>query len=251
MMQMESEENKYSNFKLTITKMSEVTIITFANQKGGVGKTTLCTMFANYLVAKGKRTIVIDCDGQQTIFEKRKADHKKYKDLKEPYKVQAFSIADPENVRNLMQNLRQMKGTVLIDAPGNLAQQGLIPLFVQSDFVVCPYQYETTSINSTVTFLGFILQLKKRVQSMATEILFVVNRHDKRYGTEREKKLWAETDAQWSNYGKVMPKIEQRVEMQRYNTVELTVSQEEIVTPCFDSIYNVIYGENGHGKAKE
>ena len=140
--------------------MSEVTIITFANQKGGVGKTTLCTMFANYLVAKGKRTIVIDCDGQQTIFEKRKADHKKYKDLKEPYKVQAFSIADPENVRNLMQNLRHMKGTVLIDAPGNLAQQGLIPLFVQSDYIVCPYQYETTSINSTVTFLGFILQLE-------------------------------------------------------------------------------------------
>ena len=74
--------------------MSEVTIITFANQKGGVGKTTLCTLFANYLVAKGKRTIVIDCDGQQTIFEKRKADYKKYKEQKEPYKVQAFSIAE-------------------------------------------------------------------------------------------------------------------------------------------------------------
>ena len=40
--------------------MNEATIITFANQKGGVGKTTLCTLFANYLVARGKRTIVID-----------------------------------------------------------------------------------------------------------------------------------------------------------------------------------------------
>ena len=67
--------------------MNEATIITFANQKGGVGKTTLCTLFANYLVAKGKRTIVIDCDGQQTIFEKRKADHKKYSDFKEPYPI--------------------------------------------------------------------------------------------------------------------------------------------------------------------
>ena len=231
--------------------MSEVTIITFANQKGGVGKTTLCTLFANYLVAKGKRTVVIDCDGQQTIFEKRKADHRKYKDLKEPYKVQAFSIADPENVRNLMQNLRQMKGTVLIDAPGNLAQQGLIPLFVHSDYVVCPYQYETTSINSTVTFLGFILQLKKRVRSMATKIFFVVNRHDKRYGTERERKLWADTDEQWSKFGIVTPKIEQRMEMQRYTTVELTKNQEEIVLPTFDCIYNEIYGEDGNGKAEK
>ena len=28
-------------------------IVTFANQKGGVGKTTLCVTFANYLVTKG------------------------------------------------------------------------------------------------------------------------------------------------------------------------------------------------------
>ena len=49
-------------------------IFIFANQKGGVGKTTLCTLFANYLVAKNIPVLVIDCDGQQTIFEKRKVD---------------------------------------------------------------------------------------------------------------------------------------------------------------------------------
>ena len=35
-------------------------IVTFANQKGGVGKTTLCVTFANYLVTKGGRVVVID-----------------------------------------------------------------------------------------------------------------------------------------------------------------------------------------------
>ena len=37
-------------------------IITFANQKGGVGNTTLCILFANYLVVHWKKVLVIDCD---------------------------------------------------------------------------------------------------------------------------------------------------------------------------------------------
>lgn len=49
-------------------------IVTFANQKGGVGKTTLCVTFANYLVKKGVRVVVIDCDFQHSIMKCRKAD---------------------------------------------------------------------------------------------------------------------------------------------------------------------------------
>lgn len=47
--------------------MDESIIITFANQKGGVGKTTLCVTFANYLVKKGLPVIVIDCDSQESL----------------------------------------------------------------------------------------------------------------------------------------------------------------------------------------
>ena len=47
--------------------MDDTIIITFANQKGGVGKTTLCAVFANYLVKKGCPVLVVDCDGQQSI----------------------------------------------------------------------------------------------------------------------------------------------------------------------------------------
>ena len=38
--------------------MRDNIMITFANQKGGVGKTTLCTMFADYLAAKGESVLV-------------------------------------------------------------------------------------------------------------------------------------------------------------------------------------------------
>lgn len=37
------------------------TIIFFSNPKGGVGKTTLCTILANYLVEKGEQLLILDC----------------------------------------------------------------------------------------------------------------------------------------------------------------------------------------------
>ena len=42
--------------------MDQTCIITFANQKGGVGKTTLCALFASYLVSKGHSVAVFDTD---------------------------------------------------------------------------------------------------------------------------------------------------------------------------------------------
>ena len=58
--------------------MDESIIITFANQKGGVGKTTLCVTFANYLVKKGLPVIVIDCDSQESLAQRRESDLKRY-----------------------------------------------------------------------------------------------------------------------------------------------------------------------------
>lgn len=45
-------------------------LIVFANQKGGVGKSTLALLFSDYLGMAGYRCRVLDCDKQQSIFEK-------------------------------------------------------------------------------------------------------------------------------------------------------------------------------------
>jgi len=173
--------------------MQDNIIITFANQKGGVGKTTLCTLFANYLVTHRKKVLVIDCDVQQTISFRRKADLHKYKDVTIPYNIQPFNIANATNVQNLMTNLRKMQGIILIDAPGNLTQQGLIPIFANSDYIICPFQYEVTSINATATFISFIYKIRAKLSKNVAQLFLVDNSHDKRFGKKEELELWRMT----------------------------------------------------------
>lgn len=107
-------------------------IIVFANQKGGVGKTTLCILYANYLHEQGYPLCVIDCDMQQTIFQTRQFDENNLMEEDDviPYSVQAFSIKDPKDVAKMIQKAKEIPGTVLIDAPGNIAQEGLVPILL-------------------------------------------------------------------------------------------------------------------------
>lgn len=63
---------------VTERKIQTPVIVTFANQKGGVGKTTLCATFANFLVTMGVRVLVIDCDFQHSIVKRREVDIRKY-----------------------------------------------------------------------------------------------------------------------------------------------------------------------------
>ena len=213
-------------------------IFIFANQKGGVGKTTLCTLFANYLVAKNIPVLVIDCDGQQTIFEKRKVDIKKYGEDAFSYNIQPFNIANVDKVKAMMSNVRQMDGVILIDSPGHLAQQGLIPLFANADYIVCPYQYEATSVNSTVTFTVFIKRLEEKIKEMRCSIFCVPNKFDSRVGKKEELELWKQTEEAFAKHGINAPRIKMKADLQRYNTVAINDTVKEDLYPTFDFIYS-------------
>lgn len=216
------------------------TIISFANQKGGVGKTTLCTTFANYLVEKGERLLILDCDNQNSISEKRQSDKQKYSTARFGYNVQRFDIADADNAAALMQQLKAVDGVIIIDTPGHLSQQGLLPLFIHSDIIVCPYFYDAASLQSTVTFLKFIEVLKSKVPLMQTQVLLVPNRYDKRIGKKDELELWDETDKAFACYGEVLPRIANKADMMRYNTLSLLDSQSIIVQPTYDRLYEIL-----------
>ena len=151
-------------------------IVTFANQKGGVGKTTLCITFANYLVTKGARVVVIDCDFQHSIMKCRKADIRKYGEQEMPYEVWAYEANDKAMMTSLMEKLHNDPeiDVVLMDSPGSLKAEGLIPMFVNSDIIIVPFHYDLVTVPSTASFLMFVDRLKKAVGERMKARLFII-----------------------------------------------------------------------------
>lgn len=209
--------------------------IVFANQKGGVGKSTLCLLFAGYLAAKKKDVCVIDTDLQKTVHMQRQKDIEEFEG-EEPYTVQDFDVADPEVMEQLMESANEVEGYVLFDTPGNVSEDGLVPMFANADYIICPFEYETKTLDSTGTFVQVITALKQANPDMRAEIFFVPNRIDARIGTREELKMWQETDAIFNNLGTVAPPIYYRASLKRINTYELLASQRDAVKKSFDFI---------------
>ena len=219
-------------------------IVTFANQKGGVGKTSLCVTFANYLVMKGVRVVVIDCDFQHSILKCRKADLKHYGEELIPYEVWSHEPNSSEAMITLIEKLHNDPGidVVLMDSPGSLKVDGLVPMFVNSDIIAVPFHYDLVTVPSTASFLMFLDRLRKAVGSRMKARLFIIpNLHDNRVGKRTELLLWDNTRDTFSNYGYVTSKISRRADLQRFSTIAGLDLAQAAVTPVFDKIYDSIF----------
>ncbi len=219
-------------------------IVTFANQKGGVGKTTLCITFANYLVTMGVRVVVVDCDFQHSIVKCRKADIKKYGERHMLYEVTACEATDKEGMTSFMEKLHNDPSidVVLMDSPGSLKAGGLVPMFVNSDIIVVPFHYDLVTVPSTASFLMFIDRLRKAVDGRMKARLFIIpNLCDGRVGKRSELLVWENTRETFSNYGYVTAKIPKRADMERFSTMAALDMQGSIVAPVFSKIYAAIF----------
>ena len=208
--------------------------IVFANQKGGVGKSTLCMLFANYLAFKRKDVCIIDTDLQKTILMQRRKDSTVFVDQEEPYSIQDFDIDDPTAVQQLMESAAQVEGYVLFDSPGTVSEDGLVPMFVNADYIICPYEYEEKTLDSTGVFIQVMNQLRQSYPQMKAKLFFVPNKIDVRIGTSEEMRMWKQTDEIFANFGKVTPRVTSRATLKRINTFELTNQQRDAVKDAFD-----------------
>lgn len=212
-------------------------IIVFANQKGGVGKSTLCLLLANYLNWKKENVCIIDTDLQQTIAGIRKDDKEFYGDT-EPYAIQGFDISTPDVMQQLMNNSKQLDGYVLMDAPGNMNQDGLIPMFTNADYIICPFRYDKVSLSSTGDFVRALQMIRQASPEMKGQILFIPNNINRK-GNLEEKKMWKQVADMFNMIGTVLPPIPSRAALERINSYDITPSQRELVKDAFEGLINI------------
>ena len=211
-------------------------IIVFANQKGGVGKSTLCILLADYLAYWKKDVCIIDTDPQLSATLQREQDKLTFGE-EEPYSIQSFEVSDPKTMQMLMENAQSQDGFVLFDAPGT---DGLAPMFIYADYIICPYEYEPKSLTSTRTFIKVIYRLRQLNPQMKAQIFFVPNKVDARMGTREEQELWREMDAEFSLCGIVAPPVGYRAQMKRVNTYYVPLPLKHAVYESFRFIVKSI-----------
>lgn len=213
-------------------------IIAIANQKGGCGKTTLSVLLANYLAAQKKAVMVLDADLQRSLATMRKNDLDFYR-MEPPYEVIPIDIFDVEKVEETLNVASDFEGTVIIDCPGYVGNNGLLPIFSRAYAVIIPFEYEKIVLESTTDFVALLNNIKSESNSHA-QTIFVPNRIPAQFGTSNEKALWRQCRSMFAMVGKVSPDIPLRSSLKRIDTYGNVSSQMELVKAAFEFLIEEI-----------
>lgn len=221
--------------------MEKYRTIVFANQKGGVGKSTLCALFANYLIQKGKNVVVVDADYQRSLSSQREdeSEDEEFTKLEEPYNIYNFDLDSRDNSEKLMTEMKKIEGYTLIDTPGNMTDDALIPLLMGADIIVVPFDYTNPILKSTAKFVQIYQTLSKQYNGNA-KLIFVPNRIEKGTGNKAEREMWKEYDEIFKSFGILTPTIYKRFNLSRYNTYKISIEDSEAVKNAFNKIIKEI-----------
>ncbi len=187
-------------------------IIAFANQKGGVGKTTTCVNVAAYMAMMGKKILILDLDPQGNATSG--VGIRKTKDLKTIYdlidgegsfdevikptivdnlyiipstvdlagaEVELIQIPQREKIiKNLLSEIKDTYDFILIDCPPSL---GLITVnaLTATDSVIIPIQCEFFALEGLTQLMNTIKLVKEYLNPDIDIEGVVMTMKDKRY----------------------------------------------------------------------
>lgn len=162
--------------------MADVRILSFVNQKGGVGKTTTSMLVADALHKMGKRVLVVDGDPQRT------AQKWEINSLPEfpafPVKVESvFGISEVEFARWLERRANEFD-YFIIDTPPNLASRELRTALFVADTVIVPFAPHVSSVDALAEVIPLIKSIEDE-RGRKLDIRVLLNKVDVRLSSER------------------------------------------------------------------
>lgn len=206
-------------------------IVIFSNIKGGVGKTTLCALFASYLAERGYPVIAIDADLQASLYRHRQRERDVAPDVQAPWNVDLLDTAKGDHLKNVMSKLKTVPGIVLIDCPGNLNDRNLEYIYKSADTAIIPISFDADTVDAT----GIFVKALKTVSS--ANLVFIPNRINTSERKSEELRQRAQTTEFLGLVGVVMPTVKQSVSVKRYTTLyPLERNQLAAVEPSFCKI---------------
>ena len=210
-------------------------IILFSNIKGGVGKTTLCAHFCEYLTMKGFHVTAADADLQASLSRHRERELQESPERPVPWEIVRLNTLEMETLKFALNKLRQKDGIVVIDCPGNLNDNNLSAVYAMADLIVIPMSYDVDTIDATGLFTVVIRKMT------SARLVFLPNRINTTEGKARELEMREETIAILGKLGAVTPRIKQSVVIKRYSTLQpLDKYQYAAVEHAFDRINDII-----------
>ena len=213
-----------------IMEMKNITII-FSNIKGGVGKTTLCALFASYLAEKGYPVIAIDADLQASLYRHRQREKDVASDTQIPWNVEMLDTSDSDKLVQVVNKLKSVPGIVLIDCPGNLNDRNLAYIYKSADTAIIPISFDADTVDAT----GIFVKALKSVSS--ADLVFVPNRINAAERKSEEIRQREQTTGYLGLVGTVTPMVKQSVAVKRYSTLyPLEKNQTEVLEPTFSRI---------------
>lgn len=207
-------------------------IISFANQKGGCGKSSIALLLGAYLKNIHKRKVIgVDTDKQRSFLGRFNKDKSL---LENPlYEVEYSEPLD--FVKKIKAGVLDKETIYLVDTPNQLNKETLA-LLILSDRILIPYNYSKVSMESTSTFTTVIMKLtdnkvKNRLLLIANNII----QNARKETLENYQKLlsdYTDSDCVINNYFKAS------VNFQRFDSLNIPNNVIEANKLVLDEIYS-------------
>ena len=151
--------------------------ISFANQKGGPGKTTIlfCTAYALQLMMPRDRIGILDGDSQATLTNF-------YSQLASTIKPALFLPKDDigkldlseNNIQNAIKKAQSECDVLFMDTPGKF-DSSLIPFLCCSDIIITPFRVTSADLSTTIAFCNNFLPKVKQQHNLSFRCFMLAN----------------------------------------------------------------------------